>query len=162
MTETTIRAATVDDAEAIARLIGEHADYENARHQCHATAADIRRDGFGARPVFEVLIAELDGEPVGIAMYFEVFSSWEGRTIVFLEDLYLSPQARRFGLGRRFMARIAAIALTRGCPRLDWLVTDGNPARDFYHRLDAGHMDDQLLYRLRGAELEALADEAAA
>jgi hypothetical protein len=58
------------------------------------------------------------------------------------------------------MARIAAIALTRGCPRLDWLVTDGNPASDFYRRLDAGHMDDQLLYRLRGEKLRELADEA--
>ncbi|MEE8533880.1 MAG: GNAT family N-acetyltransferase [Alphaproteobacteria bacterium] len=160
MSEITIRSATVDDAEAIARLIAEHADYENAREQCHTTAADIRRDGFGARPVFEVLIAEQGGKPVGIAMYFEAFSSWEGRTILFLEDLYVSPQARRLGLGRRLMARIAAIALTRGCPRLDWLVTDGNPASDFYRRLDAGHMDDQLLYRLRGEKLRELADEA--
>ncbi len=160
MSEITIRSATVDDAEAIARLIAEHADYENAREQCHTTAADIRRDGFGARPVFEVLIAEQGGKPVGIAMYFEAFSSWEGRTILFLEDLYVSPQARRLGLGRRLMARIAAIALTRGCPRLDWLVTDGNPASDFYRRLDAGHMDDQLLYRLRGENLRELADEA--
>ncbi len=160
MSEITIRSATVDDAEAIARLIAEHADYENARAQCHTTAADIRRDGFGARPVFEVLIAEQGGKPVGIAMYFEAFSSWEGRTILFLEDLYVSPQTRGLGLGRRLMARIAAIALTRGCPRLDWLVTDGNPASDFYRRLDAGHMDDQLLYRLRGEKLRELADEA--
>ena len=160
MSEITIRSATVDDAEAIARLIAEHADYENAREQCHTTAADIRRDGFGARPVFEVLIAEQGGKPVGIAMYFEAFSSWEGRTILFLEDLYVSPQTRGLGLGRRLMARIAAIALTRGCPRLDWLVTDGNPASDFYRRLDAGHMDDQLLYRLRGEKLRELADEA--
>ncbi len=160
MSDIAIRSATPDDAEAIARLIAEHADYENAREQCHATAADIRRDGFGARPVFEVLIAEQGGKPVGFAMYFEAFSSWEGRTILFLEDLYVSPQARGLGLGRRLMARIAAIALTRGCPRLDWLVTDGNPARDFYHRLDAGHMDDQLLYRLRGEKLRKLADEA--
>ncbi len=155
-----IREATVDDAEAIARLIAEHADYEGAREQCRTSAADIRRDGFGAHPLFEALIAGRGGETLGFAMYFEAFSSWEGRTVVFLEDLYVSEHGRGLGLGRKLMARLAAITRERGCPRLDWVVTGDNPARAFYHRLGAEHMDDWLFYRLRGADLRALADAA--
>ncbi|MFQ5959609.1 MAG: GNAT family N-acetyltransferase [Alphaproteobacteria bacterium] len=156
----TIRTATIDDAEAIARLIGEHAAYEDAPDQCHTSVDDVRRDGFGARPLFEVLLAERDGETVGFAMYFEAFSSWEGCTVLFLEDLYVSEHARGLGLGRKLVARLAAIAGERGCPRLDWVVTGDSPARDFYHRLGAEHMETWRFYRLRGANLRARADEA--
>ena len=160
MTEVVIRPATVDDAEAIAALNREHAEYEGARDLCHTTAADIRREGFGERPRIEMLIAERAREPVGFAMFHESFSSWEGRSILFLEDLYVSERARGSGLGRKLMARLAAIARMRGCPRLDWLVTHDNPAVSFYRYLGAGHMEDWHFYRLRGKSLEALADEA--
>ena len=160
MTDVVIRFATIDDAEAIAALNLEHAEYEGARDLCHTTAEDIRREGFGERPRIEMLIAELGAEPVGFAMFYEPFSSWEGRSILFLEDLYVSRRARGSGLGRRLMARLAAIARARGCPRLDWLVTHANPAAGFYRSLGARHMDDWHFYRLGGASLETLADEA--
>lgn len=160
MMETAIRAATVDDAETVARLIRDHAAYEDAHHLCRTTAADIRRDGFGPKPLFEVLLAEHDGTALGFAMYLEVFSSWEGRAILVLEDLYVTESARGDGLGRRLMAEVAAITLARGCPRLDWVVTDGNPARGFYRYLGGDHIETWLTYRLDGAALQALADEA--
>ncbi len=156
-----VRLATEDDAETIARLIAAHAAYEGAPDQCRTTAEDIRREGFGARPLFEVLLAERGGRALGFAMFLEVFSSWEGRSILFLEDLYVEEAARGLGVGRRLLARLAAIARARGCPRLDWLVTADNPARDFYHRLGGAHMEDWRFYRLRGAALDALAAEGA-
>ena len=168
MTEVVIRLATVEDAGSIAALNREHAEYEGAGDLCHTTAADIRREGFGERPRIEMLIAELVSEagsesgpePVGFAMFYEPFSSWEGRAILFLEDLYVSERARGSGLGRKLMARLAAITRERGCPRLDWLVTHDNPAVSFYRTLGAGHMDDWHFYRLGGTSLDALADEA--
>jgi len=154
-----VRLATEDDAATIARLVAAHAAYEGAPEQCRATAEDIRREGFGARPLFEVLLAERAGRTLGFAMFLEVFSSWEGRSILFLEDLYVDEAARGLGVGRRLLARLAAIARARGCPRLDWLVAADNPARAFYHRLGGTHLGDWRFYRLHGAPLAALAAE---
>ena len=153
-----VRLATVADAASIVAMIHAHAEDEDSRHLCRTTAEDIRREGFGPRPLFEVLVAERRATVLGMAMFLEVFSSWEGRPILFLEDLYVTPAARRGGAGRALLARLARLARERGCPRIDWLVTDDNPAREFYHRLGAEHLADWHFYRLRGVALDRLAE----
>jgi len=159
MSDVAVRLATAADAKAIAGLIHEHAAYEGAPEDCHTSADDIRRDGFGDAKLFDILIAERDGAALGFAMFLEVFSSWEGRSILYLEDLYVSEAARGAGVGRKLMTALAGIVVARGCPRLDWLVTDDNPARDFYHRLGGEHMESWRFYRLRGDALRALASD---
>ena len=153
----TIRAAHRDDVPTIHRLLRALAAYENLLHHAKATEADLRRDGFGARPYFEVLLAELDGEAVGLALFYPVYSTFEGRPGLYVEDLYVAEGARGLGVGRRLMARLAALALERGCSRLALGVLHWNPAREFYHRLGFAHTADWLPYRLDGEALRRLA-----
>ena len=103
------------------------------------------------------MIAELDGAPVGFALFFHTYSTWEGTAGIHLEDIFVEEAARRHGVGKRLMQRLAAIALERGCARLELQVLDWNPARDFYRRLGLEHMQEWLLYRVNGQALRALA-----
>jgi GNAT superfamily N-acetyltransferase len=155
----TIRAAHRDDVPTIHRLLRALAAYENLLHHAKATEADLRRDGFGARPYFEVLLVELDGDAVGLALFYPVYSTFEGRPGLYLEDLYVTERARGLGVGRRLMARLAALALERGCSRLALGVLHWNSARDFYHHLGFAHTADWLPYRLDGEALTSLAAE---
>ena len=154
-----IRSARPEDAATILRLIRELAAYEKLLDQVRASEADILRDGFGPTPRFECLLAELEGEAQGFALFFHNYSTFEGRAGLYLEDIYVAPAARGSGLGRALMARLAAIALERGCARFDLWVLHWNQARDFYHRLGFDHMSAWLPYRLEGAALRALATE---
>jgi GNAT superfamily N-acetyltransferase len=151
--EILIRFATVEDCPLLLRLIRELALYERAPDAVVATEADLRRYGFGADPQFEAILAFLDGEPAGAALFHARFSTWLGRPGLYLEDLYVTERARGHGVGRRLMARLAAIAVERGWGRIDFHVLDWNPARAFYHRLGMGHVDGWLRY---GADEEAL------
>lgn len=161
MTETRIRAATPDDAGHIVRLVKALAVFENEPlTTVRLTEADVRRDGFGERPYFEVLLAELDGEPVGFALYFHNYSTWEGRPGIYLEDLFVEERARGLGLGRRLIAAIAAIAHERGCARIDLWVLRWNPAREFYHRIGIEHMEEWLPYRMTEPHIATMAAEA--
>ena len=154
----TVRPAAPADAAVIVRFVRELAEFEKAPASAvRLTEEDILRHGFGERPVFECLIAEMDGGAVGFALFFRNFSTWEGRPGIFLEDLYVSPRARRLGAGRMLLAGVAAAAVGRGCPRLDWAVLDWNPARGFYERVGARHLEDWNLYRLAGEPLRRLA-----
>ena len=160
MRKTTIRPATPADVETILGFIKGLAAFEREPDAVQATRDDLLRDGFGKQPKFEVLIAELDGEPVGFALFFPTYSTWEGRPGIYLEDLFVAEHARGQGLGRKLMAALAAIAVARGCRRLELSVLHWNPTREFYHHLGMAHMQEWLPYRLAGEALQALAAEA--
>ena len=157
MSEIAIRLATAEDAELILSLVRELATFEHELDKVEATAEDFRREGFGPDPVFECLIAELDGSPVGMALYFHNFSTWTGRRGIYLEDLYVQERARGKGVGERLIRALAGLAVERGCARLDLWVLHWNPARRFYERLGIEHMTDWLPYRIRGEALQRLA-----
>jgi len=155
-----IRQAGPEDSGTIYRLIRQLADYEDLLDEVKAGEADIRRDGFGARPYFECLLVEMAGEAVGFALYFFTYSTFEGRPSLYLEDLFLAERVRGLKLGHRLMARLAALALERNCVRLDLAVLHWNPAREFYHRLGFAEVPDWLSYRLEGKALKDLAEDA--
>jgi GNAT superfamily N-acetyltransferase len=120
----------------------------------------VLRDGFGERPRFECLLAEVDGAPAGLALYFEDYSTFEGRPGIFVEDLYVAEAARGLGAGRQLLAHLAQITVERDYRRLDLMVLHWNPARGFYDRLGFRHSADWLPYRLAGDKLARLADGA--
>ncbi len=153
-----IRFAAAEDCGLLLRLIRELAVFERAPDAVVATEDDLRRFGFGPERQFEAILAFLDGEPVGCALYHARFSTWLGRPGLYLEDLYVVEKARGQGIGRRLMTRLAAIAIERGWGRIDFQVLHWNPARRFYRRLGMSHLGDWLRY---GADREALARLAA-
>ncbi|HYH20598.1 MAG TPA: GNAT family N-acetyltransferase [Azospirillum sp.] len=155
-----IRPAVEADAELILRFVRELAEFEREPHAVKATVEDLRRDGWGPNPVFEALIAELDGVPVGFALTFRNYSTWEGRFGLFVEDLYVTPEARGHGVGKRLLAEVARRAVAGGCKRVDLNVLNWNPARGFYETIGIRHLEEWLPYRLTDAELAALAGQA--
>ncbi len=157
--EITIRFAAPADAGLLLRLIRALAAYERAPSAVVATEEDLRRHGFGPRPQFEALLAFLDGDPAGCALFHTRFSTWLGRPGLYLEDLYVVEGARGQGVGRRLMARLAAIAVERGWGRIDFHVLDWNPARSFYHRLGMAPLGEWLRYGGDEAALRRLAAE---
>ena len=148
-----IRFATRDDVSLLLHFIRELAIFERAPDAVVAREADLIRHGFGPHPQFEAILAFLDGEPAGAALFHSRFSTWLGRPGLYLEDLYVTEAARGRGVGRRLMARLAAIAVERGWGRIDFHVLEWNPARDFYHRLGMGYIGEWLRY---GADENAL------
>ena len=159
MAEITLRFATAEDAGILLALVRELAIFENAPDAVLATEADLRRHGFGPEPRFEALLAFVDGRAAGFALFFPNFSTWLGKPGLFLEDIFVSEWARKLGVGRRLMAKLAAIAVERGWGRLDFSVLHWNPARGFYHRLGIKHMEEWLPYRAQGDALVALASQ---
>jgi GNAT superfamily N-acetyltransferase len=157
MPDITVRLATADDVALLLRLIRELAVFERAPDAVVATEADLLRHGFGAERSFEAILAFLDGEPAGCALFHTRFSTWLGRPGLYLEDLYVTEPARGQGVGRRLMARLAAIAIERGWGRIDFHVLDWNPAREFYHRLGMEHHREWLRYGADEAALKHLA-----
>ena len=152
-----IRFAAADDCGLILEFIRELALYEKAPGAVVATEAQLREHGFGATPQFEALIAELDGKPVGMALFHKRFSTWLGTPTLFLEDIFVREAARGHGVGRRLMARLARIALERGWGRIDFHVLDWNPARGFYRKLGFDHLEEWLRYGAGEGWLERLA-----
>ncbi len=158
-----IRPAVEDDVPLILTFIRELAEYEKLRHEAVATEEQIRQSLFGPRPYAEVVFAELDGEPVGFALFFHNFSTFVGKPGLYLEDLYVRPAFRGRGVGKRLLAHLAAIAKERGCGRMEWFVLDWNePAIRFYRSLGARPMDGWTIYRLTEPEIAALAAESGA
>ena len=159
--ETLVRWATAADAATIIRFIHGLAAFENEpASSVKVTEAEIVRDGFGERPRFEALIAEQRAEPVGFALFFMNYSTWEGTAGLFIEDLFVDEPARGSGAGRALMAAASAVATERGCARLELSVLDWNPARAFYEALGMRHQEPWLAYRLEAGGIEALAGEA--
>jgi GNAT superfamily N-acetyltransferase len=159
MPEISVRSATAADVETILTFIKGLAAFEHEPDAVKTTVDDLLRDGFGEHPKFEVLIAELNEQTVGFALFFPTYSTWEGRPGMHLEDIFVLEQVRGHGVGRKLMAALAALAVTRGCARLELSVLHWNPAREFYHRLGMGHLEEWLPYRLSGEALRALAAE---
>jgi GNAT superfamily N-acetyltransferase len=155
----TIRFATSDDVPLLLRLIRALAVFERAPDAVVATEDDLRRHGFGPEPKFEAILAFLDDEPAGCALFHTRFSTWLGRPGLYLEDLYVTEEARGRGIGRRLMARLAAIAVDRGWGRIDFHVLDWNPAREFYRLLGMEHLGEWLRYGADEAALKRLAAE---
>ena len=152
-----IRVAVRDDAPLILAFIRELAAYEKLAHEVVATEDAIRGTLFGDTPRAEVLIAELDGAPVGFALFFHNYSTFLGRPGIYLEDLFVRPEARQHGVGRALLAELAVIASRRGCSRLEWAVLDWNEsAIGFYRRLGAKPCDEWTTYRLSGEGLAKL------
>lgn len=153
-----IRKAKPEDLGLILELIEALADYEKLRHAVRADPEVLQHHLFGPEPRAEVLIAERDGEPIGFALFFHNFSTFEGRPGIYLEDLYVKPEARGFGAGKALFRRLAQLALERDCARLEWAVLDWNaPAIAFYRALGAKPMDEWIVQRLDAEALAALA-----
>ena len=156
-----IRDATHDDAALVARFIRELARYEQLEHEVVGTVDDIARTLFGQYPAAEVVIAEIDGTPVGFALFFPTYSTFLSRAGMHLEDLYVTPAARGQGVGRALLAHLAALSVARGYGRLEWAVLDWNePAIGFYRELGAAPLDEWTTWRLTDAPLHALAQRA--
>jgi|SRR5690348_2124194 len=152
-----LRTATAGDVGILLQLVRELAIYEKAPDAVVASEADLLRHGFGAERRFEALLAFVDDKPAGFALFFPNFSTWLGRPGLYIEDIFVAEWARKLGVGRRLMARVAQIAVERQWGRLDFLVLHWNPARDFYHRLGIEHRAEWLPYRASGAALARLA-----
>lgn len=159
MNHADISPAQSSDIALILSLIRELAEYERLEDQVSATEAGLRDSLFGARPAAHALIARVDGEPAGFALYFHNFSTFLGKHGLYLEDLYVRPGHRGRAIGKALLERLARIAVQRGCGRLEWAVLDWNrTARDFYERLGAQANPAWVNYRLSGTALEQLAN----
>lgn len=155
-----IRSATSADLPLIAALIRALADYEKLADEVRFDEAVLGEKLFGPRPYAEVLIGEVDGAPQGFALFFHNFSTFEGKPGIYLEDLFVRPEARGSGLGKALLAELAALALARDCARLEWSVLDWNaPAIGFYEKLGARLMDEWTVMRVDGAALAQLGAE---
>ena len=156
-TSVTIRLATVEDVSEIRRLIVGLALYEKEPEETvEVTLDELRRDGFGAQPVFRCLLAEVDSVAIGFALFHYCYSTWQGRCI-YLEDLYVEESARGTGTGTLLLKTVAAIAHAEGCKRMSWQALDWNtPALDFYKALGANRLDSWVNLRLGEKELTKL------
>jgi len=154
----TIRPAAAHELPLVLEFIRELAVYERLEHEMSATTADLATSLFGPRRYAEVVFACLDGTPVGFALFFHNFSTFIGKPGIYLEDLFVRPQARGRGIGRRLLAWLARTTLERGCARLDWAVLDWNaPSIAFYCSVGAVAQDEWTIMRVSGAALEDLA-----
>ena len=152
-----IRFAAPGDEHVILGLIRELAEYEHALDEVIATPA-LLAEWLFERKTCECLILSTGGEDVGMALFFHNFSTWLGRGGIYLEDLYVKPEHRGKGFGTALLAKLAQIALERGCGRLEWACLDWNtPSIEFYKSLGAQTMDEWTVYRLTGDTLEAMA-----
>jgi GNAT superfamily N-acetyltransferase len=154
-----IRPATSEDVPLILDLIRGIAEYEKLSHEVVATEDLLREHLFGPRPAAEVLLAYVDGNSVGFALYFPNFSTFLGRPGVYLEDLYVRPEMRGKGVGKALLREVARVAARRNGGRLEWSVLDWNePAIKFYKSLGAVPMDEWTVHRVTGDALRKLAD----
>jgi GNAT superfamily N-acetyltransferase len=153
-----LRAAVPGDEAAILALVRALAVYEREPDAVKAGAADFTVALFGPGAVAEAVLAERDGVAVGLALWFRNFSTWTGKTGLYLEDLFVVPEARGLGIGRALLMHLAGLCVARGYGRFEWAVLDWNaPAIGFYKALGARAMDEWTGMRVEGAALKALA-----
>jgi GNAT superfamily N-acetyltransferase len=149
MSDVAIRDARRDDAPAILALVRALADYEQLEGPDDAAAARFVEHGFGSRPSFEALVAEVEGEIVAYAIFLTTYSTFRMQPTLFLEDLFVHPRARRRGVATAIMAHLRALAVARGCGRFEWMVLDWNTgAQALYARVGARQMDTWRLCRV--------------
>jgi GNAT superfamily N-acetyltransferase len=153
-----IRPATADDVPVVLELVHELAVYEREPDAVEATEDMLREALFGQEPAAHCHVAELDGEVVGFALWYPTFSTWKGRPGLWLEDLFVRPEARGHGLGVALLKALAAVCVERGWPRFEWWVLDWNePSIGFYTALGAVPQDEWTVYRVDGEPLVRLA-----
>ena len=156
----TIRNAEERDAALVFSLIRELAAYERLAHEVDATEADIAKALFAPQPRVFADIAEWDGEPAGLALWFYNFSTFRGRHGIYLEDLFVRPDFRSKGIGKALLRHLARRCVAEGLPRLEWWVLDWNePALRFYRSIGAVPMDEWTVQRVTGEALKALAGD---
>lgn len=152
-----IEPAQQRDSAVLLSLIAALAHYEQLTHLVVGTEAQLREELFGARPVIEAVVGWEDERPVGFALYFHNFSTFLARRGLYLEDLFVVPEARGRGYGKALMRHVARVAVERQCGRFEWAVLDWNqPAIDFYRSLGAEVLPDWRICRVTGAALAAL------
>ncbi|UYY57673.1 GNAT family N-acetyltransferase [Sphingomonas sp. S2-65] len=155
---TLVRPALPADVPLILRFVRELAEFEREPDAVHATEPMLEEALFGDRPAAEAVIAEHDGQPAGFALFFHNFSTWTGRRGLYLEDLYVTPDARGAGVGTALLRHLAGLALDRGCGRFEWSVLDWNePAIRFYRAMGATGMDEWRVQRVAADALVELA-----
>ncbi len=153
-----VRTAVTVDVPVILSFIRALAEYENLTHACVATETELREHLFGPHPAAGVVIANLDEKPVGFALFFSTFSTFLAKPGIYLEDVFVLPEARGHGVGKALLKAVARIAVQRSCGRLEWAVLDWNdPAIGFYKKLGAVPMDEWTTYRVTGESLRQLA-----
>jgi GNAT superfamily N-acetyltransferase len=155
-----IKNATKNDVPTILAFIRELAEYEKLLHEVVATEEILTETLFGNNPRAEVIIAFINEQPVGFALYFYNYSTFLARPGIYIEDLYVKPECRGMGLGKKLLAYLARLCIQNNCPRLQWWVLDWNQdAINFYERIGAKAMDEWTVYRVSGAELEKLGSQ---
>ena len=153
-----IRPANEDDVSLLAEFIRGLAEYEKLSDEVVTDEAILRESFFGSRPSAEALIAEWEGKPAAFAVFFENFSTFKGRSGLYLEDVYVEPEYRQKGIGKALLAYLAQIAVERECPRFEWVVLDWNQnAIDFYESFGAKKIEELLIFRISGDNLGKLA-----
>jgi len=158
MGEIAIRDANIADCELILSFIKQLADYEKMSNDVVATVKDLENTLFGKQPAAEVVIGSLDGIPVGFALFFHNYSTFVGKSGLFLEDLFVIPNARGKKVGKSLLIHLAKIAVERDCARFEWSVLDWNlPAIDFYRSIGAEGMEEWTVQRVDGERLKQLA-----
>ena len=161
MDHVSIVPAHENDVPVILQMIKGLAEYEQLSHEVVATEESLRASLFGARPAAEVVLAYSDRTPVGFALYFHNYSTFLGRSGLYLEDLFVVPAWRGRGVGRKLLSHLASIAVERACGRMEWAVLDWNEsALGFYQRLGARVLDDWRICRLSGEALSRAAVDA--
>ena len=155
---TTIRAATPADTGLILELILALADYEKLLHEAVVTEDDLRRDLFGPQPRVFCEIAEHDGKPMGFALWFYTYSTFQGRHGIWLEDLFVRPEARGLGIGKALLVNLAQRCTREGLGRFEWSVLNWNePSIAFYKAQGGVMMDEWTRVRVAGEALTTLA-----
>ena len=153
-----IRPAVPSDAAQILTFITELAEYEKARHEVIASVVDIQRSLFSEGATAHGLICLRDGLPIGFAVFFFSYSTWLGSNCLYLEDLYINPEQRGGGAGKKLLRHLAKIAFDNGCARFEWSVLDWNePAIAFYKSIGAQPQEEWVLYRMEGDALRDFA-----
>ena len=153
--------ATPDDVPAILQLICDLAEYEHASDQVVATEDDLREQIFDRNHAEVLLAVAPDGDAIGMALFFHSFSTWLGRAGIYLEDLFVKPEWRGRGAGKKLLSALARVAVERGCGRLEWACLNWNqPSIDFYLSLGAVPQDQWTTYRVTGSTLVELANSA--
>jgi GNAT superfamily N-acetyltransferase len=152
-----IRSATAGDVTLLWTLIRELAEFEHDLQAVSITEEELLRDGFGAEPKYQALIAEWDKHPAGYALFFDSYNTWKGRQL-FLEDLFVRPQFRGKGIGKKLLETVAGVARRGDCRVMRWEVLSSNqPAIELYRALGAEFLDGWRLVLLRGEALGRLA-----
>ena len=159
MTDVTFRDATVEDAETIFAFIQELAEHEKLSHEVVANVDDLKRTMFGEKSHAFAVLAELEGEAVGVAICFYNYSTFQCKPGIYLEDLYVQEAHSNKGIGKGFFKYLAERAVREGCGRIQWWVLDWNePSIEFYKKLGAVAMDEWTVFRVEGEQIKTLAE----